>query len=229
MRELFTEHLLIILLTIGTIFTLFWLLKHRELLKLKWYMAVPVAIAHTAWGVLCVKVFAIAESGFNPESVGNMSLFGGVFFMPVFYWGMAKIFRVKAQTVFDICTICMIFTLMCARINCLISGCCLGNHLFGVSFRWPTRETEIVFYIVLMIWIIRKLNSGNTGEMVYPLYMMSYGIFRFIIEFFRYSSSGMLLHPAHIWAVISFLIGYSIYVQTENKNKNEIRGRRYAK
>lgn len=223
------SHPLIILLTIGTAFTLFWLLKHKELLKLKWYTAVPVAIAHTAWGVLCVKAFAIAETGFNAGSVGNMSLFGGVFFMPVFYLLMAKIFRVKAKTVFDTCTICMIFTLMCARINCIFSGCCLGNHLFGVPFRWPTREAESIFYIILMIWIVRKLREGSTNGTIYPVYMMDYGIFRFICEFFRYSDSRILLHRAHIWAILSLLIGFSIYVQIESKNKKAIKGRRYAK
>ena len=222
-------HPLIILLIIGTAFTLFWLLKHKEFLKLKWYTAIPVAIAHTVWGVLCVKAFAVAETGFNAESVGNMSLFGGVFFMPVFYYLMSKIFRVKAKTVFDTCTICMIFTVMCARINCIFSGCCYGNHLFGVPFRWPTREAEIIFYIILMIWIVRKLKASNTNGMIYPVCMMDYGIFRFICEFFRYSDNGMLLHRAHMWAILSFLIGFSVYVQIESKYKKAIKGRRYSK
>ena len=58
-----------------------------------WYVAIPIAIVHTLYGVLTVKVFAFLETGFDKASIGNMSLFGGVFFMPLAYWLGAKISR----------------------------------------------------------------------------------------------------------------------------------------
>lgn len=214
------NHSLLLLLIIGTAFTFCWLLYHKRLLNLKWYTAVIVAVLHTVWGVICVKAFAIAEAGFDKSAAGNMSLFGAVFLMPVFYAGMAKALNVKFDTAFDYSTICMIFTVMCARINCIFTGCCFGWYISNTQNRWPTRETELLFYILLMVWIVLKLRDGKTMGAIYPVYMMAYGVFRFINEFFRFHSSGTLFHPAHAWSIISFCIGLSIFIQIKNRAVN---------
>ena len=73
---------LYLLLTVGTIFNVFWLYRMRRQLQMKWYAVLILSVLHTAIGVCSVKVFAFLESG----DIGNMSLFGGVFFMPAAYW-----------------------------------------------------------------------------------------------------------------------------------------------
>lgn len=222
--NLIQSYSLFFLLGIGTIFTFYWLMRFRDKLNLHWYTAILISILHTVWGVLCVSVFAFAESGFSSDAVGNMSLFGGVFFMPLFYWGIARLLHLRSGDVFDICTNCMLFTVMCARINCMISGCCMGNLIFHTGFRWPTREAEVVFYIILMFFIAQKIENNRTSGSIYPLYMIFYGIFRFVIEFFRFYSGRSLIHPAHIWALISLCIGFSIYAEIKKTKK---KGRRY--
>ena len=82
---------LLILLSVGAAFTSAWLILMRKRLNLAWYVAILIAIAHTIYGVLTVKAFAFLETGFDKASLGNMSLFGGVFFMPLAYWLGAKI------------------------------------------------------------------------------------------------------------------------------------------
>ncbi|WP_418883083.1 hypothetical protein [Waltera sp.] len=49
--------------------------------------------------------------------------------------------------------------------------------------------------------------------------MMSYGIFRFIIEFFRQAQTDTLFHLSHMWATLSLIIGISIYVELNIKGK----------
>ena len=165
------------------------------------------------------------ETGFSAGNLDNMSLFGGIFFMPLAYWIGAVLFRRSCADVFDIFTVCMIATVMCARVNCILAGCCQGNRIPGPEgVRWPTRELEIVFYIVLIIVLGRKILAGEIHGESYPIYMISYGIFRFIIEGFRYSESGMLIHLGHVWALLSMIIGFSIY--TELKKKREKNGGR---
>lgn len=66
---------LYLLLTVGTIFNVFWLYRMRRQLQMKWYAVLILSVLHTAIGVCSVKVFAFLESG----DIGNMSLFGGVF------------------------------------------------------------------------------------------------------------------------------------------------------
>ena len=205
---------LLLLLTIGAAFTAVWLALLRKRLNLAWYTAILIAIAHTVYGVLTVKAFAFLETGFDKASLGNMSLFGSVFLMPLAYWLGAKLSKRPAQEVFDIFTPCMIFTLMCARVNCILSGCCRGLPIPGGNgARFPTREAEIVFYLILLAALCPRIWKERMQGRAYPVYMMCYGAFRFIIEFFRQSDSAGLFHRAHLWAMISLLLGVSIYAE----------------
>ena len=205
---------LYLLLTVGTIFNVFWLYRMRRQLQMKWYAVLILSVLHTAIGVGSVKAFAFLESG----DIGNMSLFGGIFFMPVAYYLGARLTRRDKKDVFDVLTVCMIFTLMCARINCIISGCCAGLAIPGTHFHFPTRELEILYYIVMLILLIPRVKKSKNPGSIYPLYMASYGAFRFIDEFFRTSSTGMLFHLSHVWATIAFAAGLSIYIEINARN-----------
>ena len=115
---------------------------------------------------------------------------------------------------------------MCARINCIVSGCCSGLVIPGTHVHFPTRELEILYYIVMLILLIPRVKKSKNPGSIYPLYMASYGAFRFIDEFFRTSSTGMLFHLSHVWAAIAFAAGLSIYIEINARNhqrKKEIR------
>lgn len=214
-----SDHALILLLSCGTLFNVYWLHRCRERLHLRWLSVLLLSVLHTVLGVLSVKVFALFETG----DFSNMSLFGGVFFMPLFYWGVAKLAKQKAADVFDVFTICLVFTLMCARLNCIVSGCCLGAHIpiEGLThLRFPTRELELLFYVLLLSRLWRKVLSGSARGMIYPIYMIAYGIFRFVTETLRVSSrANNILHISHLWALLSLGIGISIYGELRKKEK----------
>lgn len=214
-----SDHALMLLLGCGTLFNVYWLHRCRERLHLRWLSVLLLSVLHTVLGVLSVKVFALFETG----DFSNMSLFGGVFFMPLFYWGVAKLAKQKAADVFDVFTICLVFTLMCARLNCIISGCCLGAHIpiEGLThLRFPTRELELLFYVLLLSRLWRKVLSGSARGMIYPIYMISYGIFRFVTETLRVSNqTDSILHISHLWALLSLGIGISIYGELRKKEK----------
>lgn len=212
---LLKEHTLIVLLTAGTLFDVFWLYKMQARLRMRWYAIIVVSVLHTVIGVGSVKAFAFLESG----DIGNMSLFGGIFFMPVAYYLGARLTKRDRKDVFDVLTVCMIFTLMCARVNCILSGCCTGLRIPGTQLRFPTRELEVLYYIVMLILLIPKVRKREQAGGIYPLYMASYGAFRFFNEFFRTSSSEMLFHLSHLWAAIAFVVGLSIYAETKARNR----------
>ena len=214
-----SDHALILLLSCGTLFNVYWLHRCRERLHLRWLSVLLLSVLHTVLGVLSVKVFALFETG----DFSNMSLFGGVFFMPLFYWGVAKLAKQKTADVFDVFTICLVFTLMCARLNCMISGCCLGAHIpiEGLThLRFPTRELELLFYVILLSRLWRKVLSGSARGMIYPIYMITYGIFRFVTETLRVSNrTDSILHISHLWALLSLGVGMSIYGELQKKEK----------
>lgn len=210
--------LLAILLSVGTVYSFYRLCSFRQLLKLSLPAVCLVSVLHTLMGVLCVKVFAVLET-FDLSKAGNMSLFGGVFFMPVLYYAGARLSKRKITDVFDVFTPCMVFTVLCARINCVLTGCCKGMRIPGFGdFRWPTRELEIIFYLILLAYFHKKDKQKMFQQgMYYPIYMAAYGAFRFLTEGFRESDSGSLIHISHFWAAIAFGLGFSIYSEIKRK------------
>lgn len=204
------------MLSAATIFAAVWLMMMRKQLRIHPAMAIVFAVLHTTYGVLCVKAFAVLEGA----NSGAMSIFGAVFFMPIAYALGAKIFRLSPANVFDVFTIPLVFTLMLSRCNCLVAGCCLGRFVSGTAHRWPTREAEIVFYLVFLFASVPCVWKEETKGRLFPIYMLSYGAFRALIEFFRVSDSNTLFHLSHIWALLAFSLGFSIYVEVDKRIKS---------
>jgi len=218
-----SDHSLAVLLTVSAAFTYWWLWRCRERLRLAHRLAaLALAVVLISIGLFSVKAFAVLEA-FDMGAMGSMSLFGGVFFMPLVFWALAKLSGRSAADVFDVLTVCFVFTLMCARLNCMISGCCLGAHIpiEGLThLRFPTRELELIFYVLLLSRLWRKVLSGSARGMIYPIFMISYGIFRFVTETLRVSSrANSILHISHLWALLSLGIGISIYGELQKKEK----------
>lgn len=224
--EWFSANSMYVMLTIGTIFNIFWVDKFKSGLNISRMSVIALSILHTICGVVCVRIFAIMEAGFDVSKAGKFSLFGGVFFMPLIYFTLSKVFKQRCSEVFDIFTICIMFTFICARISCIISGCCAGRLIPGMSMHYPTREAEIIFYLVMIIWLGKKVVEGKLQGRAYPIYMIAYGIFRFIDEWFRFASESTLVHPAHFWSLLCLIIGLSINTEMKKKEKDIRRGKR---
>ena len=213
------EPALLVCLAIGTLCSVAWLWLFRRRLALSVAAIIPVAVLHTAAGVLCVKLFAGLES-FQLTLSGGMSLYGGIFFLPIFYVVLGKAFSRPLPELFDVLTLCMISTLLFARMNCILSGCCRGLPLPGNStLCWPTREVEIIFHGVLLVLFYRRLRRQEQPGTIYPLYMMAYGAFRFVEEWFREGKALFWgLHPAHFWSLLSIVIGCCFYFELKTRN-----------
>jgi phosphatidylglycerol:prolipoprotein diacylglycerol transferase len=84
--------------------------------------------------------------------------------------------------------------IMLGRVGCVLHGCCLGhvcepswftvNDIHGVP-RWPAAQVELLFnalalgVVLLLRW--RKILPGQH----FHLYLIAYGVFRFVHEFWR--------------------------------------------
>jgi phosphatidylglycerol:prolipoprotein diacylglycerol transferase len=89
------------------------------------------------------------------------------------------------------------------RLGCFLAGCCYGHH------HMPLPIFESIFLIILGL-IIYKKNIKN--QVI--VYLTSYAVFRFIIEFFRDDFRGQLisnlLSPSQEISLL-ILIGLSFY------------------
>lgn len=212
-----SAHSLLCLLLLAGVLTFLWLWLQRGRLNLRPGWTPVLAAGHVLLGVLCVKLFAILEAG-SLRSAGNMSLFGAVFALPLFYYFGARLTKRRVGEVFDVFVVPMVFTLACARVNCLISGCCLGKPIPGTDLRYPTRELELIFYVILLSWMVIRTKRRNTGGILYPIYMIAYGAFRFVIEFFR-EGADSLFHIAHLWAMLCLMIGIGFFLETRRSSR----------
>ena len=215
------ENSLYFLLFAGGLGTFFWLLTFRKRIRSGWFPILLLSVLHIVFGVLSVKLFAFLES--PSEKFGSsMSLFGAVFFMPCLYYTGSKIFKRDTRQVFDLFTVPLVFTLACARVNCLLTGCCKGMIIPFVrdgTVRWPTREAELLFYAVFLSLIIIRISRNRSNGEIYPIYLLSYGLFRFFVEGFRESSAKSVFHMAHFWAVIAVCAGAAFYFEIRHQSK----------
>ena len=100
---------------------------------------------------------------------------------------------------------------MFARLGCTLRGCCYGVPItvMGVELTFPARELECLFALVMFIVFV------STSRVIFhrrlPIYLFSYSIVRFVLEFYRADDRGSLfgielLSPAQIVSIVVFLL-----------------------
>lgn len=212
-------NILYILLAIGVIFSIAWVLNFQKELRIRWYAVVIVCILIAATGVVSAVLFAKLEGLVAGQPPGNMSIYGAIFFTPLVCVFGTLIMRRPVKAYSDVLTIPIIILAALARVNCFFKGCCLGSEIPGTAFRYPTREAELVFDVVLIVILIKLTSKKRFTGVNYPIYLLSYGIFRFIIQWFR--EEGFAVGPltlSHIWSIVSITAGLVLIVLLKNKS-----------
>ena len=107
------------------------------------------------------------------------------------------------------------------RIGCLFAGCCYGkptthwgvySEIAGTNIV-PLQLYEAIFLFVLsavLIVLLFKFHSKDTMA----IYLVSYGIWRFIIEFFRGDERGEFipgLSPSQFWSIVMVVGGITFF------------------
>ena len=105
---------------------------------------------------------------------------------------------------YDAATVSALIGATAVRINCLLSGCCDGVSCAGL-FNWPLVEMEMLLYVSLIVFYWNRVYCGKLKGIAYPQFALIYGIFRFIVEWFReeYTGQVWIFHMAHIWSLIA--------------------------
>lgn len=125
------------------------------------------------------------------------------------------------------------------RIGCLMAGCCHGaqtdawygiymhTEAYGYVKCVPTQLFEAIFLLSLFVWAVIRVKKKQSLNL--PIYMMSYGAWRFFIEFFRTDDRGELflkvLSPSQLIACLMILGGVALLlfeIRYEKKHKDEM-------
>lgn len=206
-------------------FIVVWICKD----KIKIY-SVPkllsITVSTVATALVTTKLLAIVE-GLMIDVWAANRMYGVFIILPPILFALARLFRLDKRNYLDLVAVAIITALFLNRVLCLINGCCDGKHIFSTEYFWPVREMELLFFIVIFVILFKKIKTSN-GEL-FPILMISYGFFRFIIEWLRVANEFALgLHIAHLWSVLCILGGLSIYLEMKANMEmcgNKLKGR----
>lgn len=210
-------HSQMLLLLVGVVIGVLVMWKRRDRVRHNnvWQMALT-GVVFTACSFGAATLFASFEmlmSG-KPISFGAVSTYGIYLFAAPILLLLAKLLHLDGRAYLDLFALYAVPSLFLMRCNCLIHGCCIGKPLFQTGLRWPTREAELVYYIVVLVVLWRLAKKSEIPGQLFPLLMISYGCFRFVDEWFREGERILFaMHISHIWSVLTAVIGLSIYYE----------------
>lgn len=149
-------------------------------------------------------------------------LIGGVITFLVAYWIFRKRFKTRLVDVVSIAPCCILIAHAFGRIGCFFAGCCHGKEtsgILGVQFPnlpnpvYPTQLYEAIFLFLLFgvcfLLVMKKDFKHNLS-----VYLVFYGIFRFLIEFLRGDDRGSLvggISPSQFWSILMVVAGVGVY------------------
>ena len=188
------------------------------------------ALAAIAVGFGSAALFQ-ATYNYLEDPAGGFNFDGGITFIGGLIGGAASflivylIFRKKLTgrlyEAISVIPCCIIIAHAFGRIGCFFAGCCYGKPtfgIFGVCFPnvlgrvHPTQLYEAAFlFILFAVCSILLLKKGFKHNM--SVYLISYGIFRFLIEFVRNDERGQLLGfitPSQFWSVLMVGLGIGL-------------------
>ena len=199
---------LIIYVSIGTAAMMLPILLQGHWYGIKWWKRVLFALGLTVSGTAGTYLLFFAENGW----IGGTSFFGAVFFVPVIFAVASKLFCLRFGRLTDLSAPAECIMLAVMKVQCLLHGCCGGRTMClanGTEFVFPSQIVELVNALVIMLillWMSRKEN--NRGKL-YPLYMIIYGVSRFVLNLFRGGTTPFALGlPAgNVWSLVSIILG----------------------
>ncbi len=172
------------------------------------------------------------EKGFKIN--GDITVLGGLVSGAVFFLAVYFIFRKKFETklteILGAFPCAVTIAHAYGRLGCFFSGCCFGKQtdsFLGVKFPYvaekvhPTQLYEAVFLFILFFTLLYLLVRKKSRH-VMSIYLISYGIFRFLIEFLRDDFRGKFIgniSPSQFWSIIFVLLGIALFFTVEKANK----------
>lgn len=109
------------------------------------------------------------------------------------------------------------------RIGCLMAGCCHGAQTdawYGIYFEAyrikavPIQLFEAIFLFSLFGLFMYRMIKGKSYNL--PIYMLTYGVWRFVIEYFRADDRGAtvvsFLSPSQLIALLMVLGSIAVFL-----------------
>lgn len=219
MATIFAKYSLEILVVVGVLVGTFVIWQHHETLGVRMKGTLGLCALYLAAMVFSIKAFADLE---NFISAGNTDNGEAISALGIYLIGsplvliVSLLLRLKTPVVMDVYGLGVSAAMIAGRMNCLRGGCCIGLEIFHTGLRWPVREVEILFNLSMFLYNWRKIKKGENPGQALPLTMLCYGIFRFCLQWFRYTLTGGWVQ-SHFWALLCAFIGLSVLLELRSE------------
>ena len=188
----------------------------------RWYQSLLFGVSFLLFEIIGAKILYIFEQfpyvlehgvGFS-----GFSFFGIMFSVPLLTLPLAKIAKIPYGKLLDFASSGILIELAFYRVGCTLVGCCHGIPFpFGITYPeegtlFPVQPLEAVLdlAIAILLIVLYKKERLFTGEQ-YLLYMIGYGLLRFVLEFLREREILFWTFSiSHIWAALALLSGLMI-------------------
>ena len=199
----------------------------------KWYQSFFFGILFLIFEIIGAKTLYILENTHDVIENGirfsGFSLFGIMFSVPLLVLPLAKLLKISYGKLMDFASVGILIELAFYRVGCTLVGCCEGiPFVFGLTYPhgkilFPVQPLEATLDIIIAVTLIilyKKKRLFN-GEQ-YLLYMIAYGIVRFVLEFFRERKMLFWVFSlSHVWAALAIIIGSELLLWLKGKRKCE--------
>ncbi len=199
----------LIFLAIGTVLMLIPMLLTAWKYKIEYWKVAIISVLLTITGTLGTYIWHFVENGY----FGGRSFFGAVFIVPIVFAVLPFIFKISYKGLMDMCASAECIMLALMKAKCMIDGCCSGRLIYitteskGVYF--PSQLAELIAAIVIGFVLLRYALKKQYFGMIYPLYLVFYGMSRFMLNLYRAEwdvFQGSIPY-GNIWSVVSIIIG----------------------
>jgi phosphatidylglycerol:prolipoprotein diacylglycerol transferase len=191
--------------------------KPRALLAVPWWQRAVLALAGFTGGVLGAKLPFALGSAAGPLSVPGWLADGKTIttgllcaYLAVEIAKAGLGIRVKTGDTF---ALPLALAMAVGRWGCFFNGCCYGVETtlpWGVDFgdgvpRHPTQVYESLFHLALagVLWLV-ILHDGLRWQRL-KLYLIAYGVYRFLTEFIRPEPATWLGLTFYQWAALAII------------------------
>ena len=180
----------------------------------KWYAGLQIwklalsSIFLTASGTAGAYLLYFIENG----KWGGISFYGSLFVIPILFIVISPLMRIQYGTLLDISAPCVSFMLALNKVNCVRTGCCKGIILKtnpdGSVERFPSQLVELIAALIICGVLIYLITKCKLRGIVYPSFLVIYGVTRFIFNLLRDVDPWIWILPAgNFWSLASIVLG----------------------
>jgi phosphatidylglycerol:prolipoprotein diacylglycerol transferase len=199
-----------------------------------------LAIAAIAAGYISAFLFQAVYNYFRSGvfEFKGLTFLGGLIGGAAVFLGGYKLFADEVakkhfKTALEAAPCCVLIAHGLGRIGCFMAGCCHGvqtDSFLGVQFAgmshkvYPTQLFEAAFLFIMFGVTSVLFFKGKKINLI--VYLFSYGIFRFLIEFIRGDERGQFiipfLSPSQTLSIVMVIVGAALLIiKLTRKSQND--------